>query len=63
MILFSFILTDFIYNVNLIEMEFRFDPMCSARETALSAKIVQIIKCLLSAILSAKAVSCTFRQI
>ena len=31
MILFAFILTDFIYNVNLIEMEFRFVPMCSAK--------------------------------
>ena len=31
MILFAFILTDFIHNVNLIEMEFRFVPMCSAK--------------------------------
>ena len=31
MILYAFILTDFIYNVNLIEMEFRFVPMCSAK--------------------------------
>ena len=60
MILFAFILTDFIYNVNLIEMDFRFVPVQS--ETPLSAKIVQIIKCLLSAILS-KAVSYIFRQI
>ena len=31
MILFAFILTDFIYNVNLIGMEFRVAPMCSAK--------------------------------
>ena len=61
MILFAFILTDFIYNINLIEKEFRFVPKCSPKLPCLQ-KIVQIIKCLLSAILS-KAVSYIFRQI